>query len=537
MDISAQALSALLAEPHKRPLFINAKNENDGWADSLSQAWSSGRSFAVPIRAGVIPLDLDNDEDITAGERLIGLLAHNDAVEFLEATSGTPEHRHLYLIATTPNSSEWLATELDRFTRKAIRAKQQMRPPGAPHRCHPDTASAVVHLSGGFIDALRRLSVGSPVAEKHKPPVVLRLPWRLPDVALPADLESAVRSGSAHERHGGRRHAWEMSLIRKLNLAGAPRDQIIKLALDPLNSFGEKARALRGETGLRYLDQSINRSVDWHLASPVITCREDAVAVLVDYRRLVEHAGPGYIDHTERCVLLGVIELLMKCGGVRGSYHLSCRDVAAASGRTHDTAAKSLRRLVSDGWLVKTKTAEFEKRLATEYALCCSRFRTLIGALGGLPLRVSCSSNPPIGHPAFGYRDLGSTAHLVYCHLDHQHAMTNKVIAQRTGLPPSTVSKRLKDLELFEAVTQDTDGYRKVNDVDWDRAATAMGADVRQRTRNNRFDLDRRALGVMELSELGLSSEYSAFDSRFSVNRRTGEKVLICELSPEQLPP
>ena len=128
-------LAASLVSGKKSFMYIGENNRQAGWADSLVEAWDSGRAFCCDMRPAIIPVDIDAGQlDYLDEFRTLIEASGHAFVEVASSGLASP-NRHFYVEVEDADTREAFCEALRGICgAMPVRVGQKMRPPGTPHR-------------------------------------------------------------------------------------------------------------------------------------------------------------------------------------------------------------------------------------------------------------------------------------------------------------------------------------------------------------------------------------------------------------------
>lgn len=335
-----------------RGFTVGADNRAGAWGP-IGDLADTDRAFAVPVRTGLLAVDVDVQGLTTADaqDRLAAAATLRDAalaagVPVVVTSSGQARHQHLYLNVGDPaqaGSGEAVAHRslLDWLTCRGLDPRPAIRPPLAAHRLTgrselvtpTDPANALAALTGpspaGARDLLAALGV-QPLSERMRR--VLRDGHRAGGYTSPSHARLAV-AVAAHA--AGLTPGW---LQRQLT--------------DPALALGVTFRA----RNRRWQDRELDRL--WTKAQVRVRSgrrrpyqgRPDALEDLERFAgALTTVPWPGMGGATDLAVAEALAELGRRGGGP--VFPAALATIAVEAGVSEATARRSLRRLQRTGWL------------------------------------------------------------------------------------------------------------------------------------------------------------------------------------------
>lgn len=389
-DPADRALLARAVSAAGRGLLIRADNAGAGWRP-VSQLVADDVCFAVQVDAAVLAVDCDQPG--TAADRSLDQLQAalvRLGADPVVVASGRPGHRHLFVrLDDDPPARE----ALDEWLRRCgLDVRHAIRPPLTAHRSGAPTR-LLTHASAS--EAAKALTGPCPVGVVAAVQDALRGPaYGAPDApggpAAGGDLSARMRrliehgheaAGYPTPSHG------RMALATAAVATGRSRQWLETVLADPASPVGKTWRSKPPRWRQVELDR-LWRKATMHVATsgrpPAWRSRPEAMRHVARWAAAVGSvAWPGMSGATDVAVCEALVDLAVARGGPRLAASLP--EVAVHAGISQSTARRSLRRLVSAGWLRIEQRAT--ATLATVWRLVLPAQITgqLVLDLGGRP--------------------------------------------------------------------------------------------------------------------------------------------------------
>jgi len=208
--------------------------------------------------------------------------------------------------------------------------------------------------------------------------------------------------------------------------------------------------------------------------------------------RVNERPWPGRTGRIDHDVLVGAMERAAEVGS--DQINLSVREAMLRAGLGRpETASKSLRRLVGDGWLELTRAAGRGEREASEYKVTVAARLTRPDGAGARESDEE-GQRTKASHEAWLHH-LGKAAKAIYESLTTEPQSVTE-IARKAGVSKSTASENLNKKLAKAQMAVKRDGGWVIGPVTPDDLVYAndwLGDNSKTRQRQERVRLDREA--------------------------------------------
>lgn len=467
--------------------FIDPNNNADGYAESLSEAVRSGRSYMVRARDDILVLDHDEDD----------LLVTRFADEFpsdfqvVITRSGQGSHQHGFVVIDDPAQRPYYERAAKDFGIADVQFGRWIRPPGAPHRFGGSWSRLENVDVDAAVTALYRPSGRtSPLGHKARQALYVGKTAFVTKHAPSGDASAALRSATLGMVNAGYSEDTMWAL-----LMNNPGGEKIRLKIDK----GMSHEAARRWWVKQHVETARAKVEQW----PTVSCPQEALVLIHAVRAWSEaHVWKGVGGATDRSVLQVFLDLAEKQHRVF-DLGLGCRDIADRAGLGgYGTASRSVKRLMRIGVLVfvdkydRYDDGTYTGPRANRYALSAPSLMTereqeaWTGALtdgaqqsqveqsdsGGVGMTVSpVRTNGPLDHDAFRHRALGKSKLRVWEALNHEKACTTRELADMLGYTStSTPRKHLTALANVGLAQETANGWIRT-DANLDAIAQDLG--------------------------------------------------------------
>lgn len=256
---------------------------------------------------------------------------------------------------------------------------------------------------------------------------------------LSGEWRAVLKSGVVPDRFDGDRSRAAMALITACVNAGWPMAQVERELCDPTNGasiwYSHRRDGTRRTDGRSRIQQDYAKATEYVVAHPPFQGPDDARAVIQGFSRLSARLRwPGRTGPADRVVLAAVHAMAINSGKLR--LALSVREVAERGGVSRGTAARSLKRLSSVGWLRRVAKADLGAGTAAVYQLM---------APNADPDGLIDEVRVPRDRASDARRGMGATQAHIFDALD-ETPRSIKHLAERTGRHRRTVSRHLGQL-------------------------------------------------------------------------------------------
>lgn len=377
-------LAEILMTPGTLAHRMGRKNGSIGTAP-VEDAVKSGRPFFVQTEHLV--LDVDRPDAAEALTPFVIRLSEAGITPVIIRT-GRPGHRQL--MAWVPSLT--VRQQIRALARSTpdITLKVTARVPGTPHRISECPAYAL-DFPATVEDALQALR-------------------RPPERRLSGRMTRLLVHGVTDRAYGSPSELLQ-ALILAMRRKGWARGSIRRALLNPQHDGGRAWRAQYRENqqnALRKLEQAIDTADAFIEAHPEESLRQRVRRTILQHRLLGRTGG------VDTAVLHAIGRLVMQAN--KRNHHAATRGIAEQAGISQRTAARSLRRLERQGWLIQLRPGQGQE--AAEWRLNLER-DSQSDSLSGVELLAVTPGSEPLSqcllsHDLWRYGVLGKRRGLLY---------------------------------------------------------------------------------------------------------------------------
>lgn len=370
-----------------------------------------------------------------------------------------------------------------------------IRPPGAPHESGGRSVvliGDIAAFSGGPVpesferlhDAVERyVPVPPPNIQTADPEASSAIPARVERLLVEGDAEGALPSRSEVIQ----------TIAFAYFTAGRSFEDFLTAVLNPANRGGEKAQEMGGKEARAYLQRAYSQAASF-TPNPSVVRRQ--IRQPSDLASIGNIRWSGVAGATDRACLEALLHKALRLSS--DIFGMSVRELGELAGVRKDTAARSLRRLRSEGLIEQVQPSLRGKPAIWRLMVQVEDSQIHMGR--GHVLTVPRSPRPI--PDAFRWSGLGPNGYRVWKATRELHQPG--VIAENLGIHPSTVRRRLAqlaDVGLVERRDQDRGWYYIYRDL---RAvAEDLGVDGSLAQQKEYHARERQYRGQSEINPTG----------------------------------
>lgn len=397
------AFANTIVHPDNRRLRLLNEDNASVRETNLEEAVRSGETYMLTPSRGLLVLDEDHTWDVSVNvvrsaaiDKLVEC-AEESGLKYVVVDSGRKGHRHLYLVFGVNRASRILREDAADWARtQGLDVRDHgIRPPGSPHRLTDHAPATVIGDASEALAALETCGSGAPTQTPRRFVAALR------GRCLSAEVLSATVSedGTGDGRYLSTSNT-RMALATGLFSMGSTRDVLDRL----LNNHGlpcaRTLNRLSADGRQREIDRMWGKATVW-VGQRDARTREPQVEQWAN--AINRHPWKGQAGGTDHAMAQALADVAQRTKKVE--IGLSKRAAALKIGVTPVTAAISLSRLVTAGWLkvIRQHTAT----TARVFRLCIPADAQPAEALNEAAPAAGPEWNP--AHDAGRWRALGKS--------------------------------------------------------------------------------------------------------------------------------